>query len=171
MDGKELYAKSPEDAVETMISLYGDQLYRLCILYLKDIHDAQDAVQETFIKAYRHWEAFRHESSELTWLIRIAIRTCRDMRRKSWFHIVDRYWSIEAVEGSQMQTGLDGDVTQAVMELAEKYRLPILLHYYHGLSVKETAFCLQIPLNTALTRLRRGRELLRGKLTEGGELR
>ena len=162
---------SAEEAVEKMLTQYGDELFRLCVLYLKDVHEAQDAVQETFIKVYRNWHSFRHESSEKTWLIRIAIHTCRDMCRKPWFGLIDRYTVVDDVSSWQERDFLNGDVTRAVMELNEKYRVPVLLHYYHGLSVKDVASVLNIPLNTVLTRLKRGRDQLRGKLTEGGELR
>ena len=158
-------------AVEEMMHLYGDQLLRLCAMYLKDVHEAQDAVQETFIKAYRSWPGFRHDSSELTWLVRIAVRTCRDMRRKTWFKIADLRVPVEGMRAKPEKDLLDGDVTQAVMALGEKYRLPILLHYYQGLPVKDVALILDLPQSTALTRLKRGRDQLREKLTEGGDLR
>lgn len=171
MERDALWDLSAAEAVEEMLALHGDALFKLCALYLKDVHEAQDAVQETFMKAYRSWHNFRHESSELTWLIRIAVRTCRDMRRKAWFKITDQRVSVEEMAGETDCDALGGDVTQAVMELNEKYRIPILLHYYHGLPVKDVASVLNIPQSTALTRLKRGREQLRGKLTEGGELR
>ena len=67
--------------IEELIDLYGDAILRLCILYLGDRQLAEDAFQETFLKAWEKWDGFRGESSVKTWLTRIAVNTCRDMLR------------------------------------------------------------------------------------------
>lgn len=172
MENHEREQLSPREAVEMIVREHGDRLYRLCCLYLGNVQDAQDAVQEVLIKVFRHWDTFRYESAVSTWLVRITVYTCRDLRRSNWFRKVDRSFSADDVQDRrENETQLSGDVTQAVMQLPEKYRLPVILHYYQGLAVKDVASILHIPLNTALTRLKRGRDQLRGKLTEGGELR
>ena len=61
--------------LERLINEYGDSLLRMCYLHLKDYHLAEDAVQETFIKAMRSYDSFGHRSSEKTWIMRIAINT------------------------------------------------------------------------------------------------
>ena len=67
---------------------------RICFgraaVYLRDRDMAQDAVQETFLKAYKALGSFRSESTEKTWLYSIALNVCRDMRRSAWFRYVDR---------------------------------------------------------------------------------
>ena len=68
-----------------LMEQYGSSLLRMSALYLKDADLAQDAVQETFIKAYRHFSEYRGESSEKTWLTSICMNTCRDMLRTAWF--------------------------------------------------------------------------------------
>ena len=70
---------SPEKKLERMVDLYQLPLLRLCYAYLHDEELAKDAVQETFIKAYRNLGSFRRDASERTWLNRIAINTCKDM--------------------------------------------------------------------------------------------
>ena len=79
-----------EAVIRRMIGEHQTALLRLCYLYLHDVHLAEDAVQETFIKAYRTLDTFRSASSEKTWLTRIAMRTCCDMRRTFWFRRMDR---------------------------------------------------------------------------------
>ena len=79
-----------EQRLIEMVGTYQRPLLRMCYLMLKDEELARDAVQETFLKAYRALERFRGESSEQTWLTRIAMNTCRDMRRSFWFKHVDR---------------------------------------------------------------------------------
>ena len=81
---------SKEERMERMVALYQLPLLRLCILYLHDEELAKDAVQETFIKAYRNLDGFRSEASEKTWLTRIAVNTCKSVYRSGWFRHVDR---------------------------------------------------------------------------------
>jgi RNA polymerase sigma-70 factor (ECF subfamily) len=76
--------------IEELIDLYGDGILRLCILYLGDRHLAEDAFQETFVKAWKKRDDFRGDSSVKTWLTRIAINTCRDLLRSGWFRTMRR---------------------------------------------------------------------------------
>lgn len=64
-------------------------LLRTCYLLLKDTALAEDALQETFIKAWRSYGNYRGEASEKTWLMRIAVNSCRDMLRGRWFRHMD----------------------------------------------------------------------------------
>lgn len=72
---------SPKQAwtAEALIDAYGDELLRLCLLYLGDRQLAEDAFQETMVKAWRALPDFRGESGAKTWLFHIAVNTCRDM--------------------------------------------------------------------------------------------
>ena len=72
---------SRDQALERMVNQYQGLLLRMCYVYLKDMEQAKDATQETFLKAYRAMASFRGECSEKTWLIQIAVNTCRDMQR------------------------------------------------------------------------------------------
>lgn len=74
--------------IEYLMEKYGDDILRMCYLYLKDYQLAEDAVQETFIKAMNGYESFRHQSSEKTWLVRIAINCCKNIMRTHWFKII-----------------------------------------------------------------------------------
>lgn len=82
--------RDEEEKLESLMATYGTQVKRLCCLYLRDASLAEDAAQETFIKAWRSLASFRGESSERTWLMRIAVNTCRDALRTSWFRRLDR---------------------------------------------------------------------------------
>ena len=73
-----------------MVNQYQTSLLRLCYMQLNDKALAEDAVQETFLKAYKGMEAFRADSTEKTWLMRIAVNTCRDMLRSAWLRHLDR---------------------------------------------------------------------------------
>jgi len=79
MSGALVPSRIREERIERLIDLYEDRLLRLCFLYLHDCTLAEDAVQETFLKAYNALSKFRGESSEETWLMRIAVNTCKDI--------------------------------------------------------------------------------------------
>lgn len=78
------------DYFERLVNQYQTSLLRTCYMYLRDQEQAKDAVQETFLKAYRNLGAFRGESAEKTWLMKIAVNTCHDMRKTGWFRHMDR---------------------------------------------------------------------------------
>ncbi len=78
-----------------LMARFGTDVYRTCFVYLSDAHLAEDAMQETFLKAYKARKSFRGQASPSTWLMRIAINVCKDMRRGSWFRHVDRKISLD----------------------------------------------------------------------------
>ena len=82
--------RTPEEEISRLAEKYQLSLLRLCFAYLHDRTLAEDAVQETFLKAYRSINGFRNESSEKTWLSHIAINCCRDMNKSAWTRFFDR---------------------------------------------------------------------------------
>jgi RNA polymerase sigma-70 factor (ECF subfamily) len=165
MRGSQAPGEAAEQAMEAMMASHGDALLRMCYIYLQDEGLARDAVQETFLKAYRKWDSFRGKSRELTWLTRIAINTCRDMRKTTWFKLFDRRVALDDLpEPGYVQAFRDDTVLQAVTGLAEKYRVVILLYYYQELTQGEIAQALGMPLATVKTRLARAKAQLRTQL-------
>ena len=151
--------------IEDMVVRYQGPLLRLCYAYLHDEELARDAVQETFIKAYRGLDRFREEASEKTWLTRIAINTCKDLRRSGWFRHMDRRIVPEDLpEQSREDEVPDGEVTEAIRSLPPKLRTMILLRYYEGLSLKETAAAAGISLATAKRQISKANQLLHERL-------
>ena len=160
-----------EAVIRRMIGEHQTALLRLCYLYLHDVQLAEDAVQETFIKAYRTLDTFRGASSEKTWLTRIAMRTCCDMRRSFWFRRMDRRITPEmlpdrASEAEEDETAL----TLAVMNLPRREREVILLYYYQDMNMTDIAAALGLTQPTVSYRLRRARERLRQELERREEL-
>ena len=151
-----------------LIRHYEKDLLRICCMYLRDVSLAEDAVQETFIKAYKHMESFRGESSERTWLFSIAVNVCRDMRRSAWFRYIDRSVDVDAL---QIPAGAVSVTNLALMQ--EIARLPrgemeaILLYYYADLSLAEIADMLRISQPAVSKRLKKARHMLKDVL-EGG---
>ena len=81
-----------EQRLNRWIEDYSDSIMRTCFLYLSDQTQAEDATQDTWIKAWKHMDDFERKGivSEKAWLLRIAINTCKDYRRSAWFRHVDR---------------------------------------------------------------------------------
>lgn len=153
--------------IERMMNEHGDGLMKLCFMMLGEHALAEDAVQETFLKAYRAYPKFRHEASEYTWLTRIAVNTCKSLRARAWFRLEDRRANPEDIPGLHAREQWPDDtVLNAVMALKPRYRDPILLHYYQGLPVKEIARALGIAVSTVSVRMLRARNMLKDALKE-----
>ena len=86
-----------ERQLEAWITEYGSDVLRVCAAYLCDRALAQDAVQDTFVKVWRKMDGYRSESSAKTWIMRIAINTCKDYKRTAWLRRVDRTTPAEAL--------------------------------------------------------------------------
>ena len=163
-----------EEGMELLIRNYGDSLLRLCTLYLRDPYLAEDAVQDTYLKIWKHYQRFEGRASEKTWITRIAINTCKSYLSSAWRQ------RVETTEVTQMlEEGLQNsaagrdeyeklgntiDLMKEIMELKEKYRLAILLYYYQELPVPEIAKVMGRQESTVFTLLKRGREQLKKKL-------
>ena len=159
-----------EKRLEKWIARYGDAVLRVCYLTLLDAREAEDAAQETFLKAYRALDGFRGECDEKTWLMRIAIKTCRDMRRSRWTRHVDRRVTPEMLpEASAPFEERDEELTLAVMRLPPKQREAVLLRYYQRMSLAQAAQAMGVTVSTVSRQLGRALRSLRGILEGGRE--
>ena len=153
------------EELENLMELYGDEIKRFCTLQLRDPFQAEDAAQDTFVKAWKALDTFRNESSQKTWLMHIAVNTCRDYQRTGWFRHMDRRIVPEDLpEQSREDEVPDGEVTEEIRSLPSKLRTMILLRYYEGLSLKETAAAAGISLATAKRQISKANQLLHERL-------
>lgn len=151
-----------------LVEQYQTALLRMCYLYLHDAALAEDAVQETFLKAYKAMDTYRGDGSGKTWLMRIAINTCRDMRRSAWFRYVDRRITPEILHEPSVQVEkADEELTLAIMKLPRKLKEVIMLYYYQGMKIAEVAATLEVAPSSVSGRLSRAKKKLRTVL-EGG---
>ena len=139
-------------------------LLRTCCLLLRDAALAEDAVQETFLKAWRAYDDYRRQASEKTWLMRIAVNTCKTILRSREHRLYSQSPNLDDLPLATEDQHPDDTVLNAVLALPEKYREVVTLHYYQGLSSTEVARVLRIPQATVLTRLHRARKLLESQL-------
>lgn len=163
----------PEELVdiERIIKEYGDSLIRMCMIYLKDRALAEDAVQDTFIKVYQKYHTFNKDSEEKTWIMKIAINTCKNYMRTSWFKRVKTGLDLETVSEEKVDVNLleqeaQKQILQEVAELNYKYKEVIMLYYYQELSTKEIAKVLGVKEAAVRVRLQRARQKLNVQLKE-----
>ncbi|MBQ8201033.1 MAG: sigma-70 family RNA polymerase sigma factor [Clostridia bacterium] len=142
---------------------YGSEVKRLCCLYMTDLSLAEDAAQETFIKAWRSLARFRGDCSERTWLMHIAVNTCRDMLRTSWFRRMDRSVTPDELPLTA-PAPQEPELAQAIIRLPQREREAIILRYYQLMSAMEIAHMLNVPVSTVKSRLNRAQKKLRTML-------
>jgi len=166
-------AKGPaitrDEKLEVLVDKYQVSLLKVCFTFLRDRSLAEDAVQETFIKVYQSLDSFQGNSSEKTWIFKIAMNTCRDMLRGRWFRFVDRRIDLSQLpeQTVQLEDG-DKEIMESVMALPVKLREVILLCNFEGMSTYEAAESLGITQQAVSSRLKRAKEKLRKELKEKG---
>lgn len=139
---------------------YGPALQRLAYVYLKNIHDAEDAVQDVFLAYLRSTAVFSTEEQRRAWLMTVTANRCRSLLRSP------RRQTEPLSEELACLPAEESDLLRAVLALEEKYRLPIHLYYYEGYSIAEIAALLHRSAATVGSQLSRGREKLRKMLEE-----
>ena len=147
------------------LSQYGDLINRTCCLILGDRALAEDATQEVFIRAWKSMAQYKGDASPKTWLTKIAINVCRNMRRTAWFRRHDR--SVTPEELPLSVPAEDRTLLLTVQQMPEKFRQVVILRYYQGMSLDECARVLGISRSTAHHRLQKALTQLRIDFVEG----
>lgn len=149
--------------MEALYRRHVKTVWNVCITLLRRPADAEDAVQETFVRLLRSNPEFESEEHEKAWLIRTAQNVCKnDLARAR-----RRDMPLEnAVDAAHSAPEID-ETLAALRTLPEQYRIALYLHYYEGYSAVELAGLLRRPASSIRSDLRRGRERLRALL--GGE--
>ena len=142
-------------------------MLHLCFAYLGDLALSEDAVQETFFRAWKGYGRFRGEAQEKTWLTRIAINACKDLMKSAWARKTDRTVTPDTLpEGAVPFQARDDTVTRAVLALPPKMKEAVLLRWYQGLTLEEMTRVLRLPRSTVNYRLKKAKALLRNELEE-----
>ena len=144
-----------------------DTIYRIAISYTKAQADADDIVQQTFMKLLTKKVLFNDEEHVKRWLIRVCINECNSLFSSFWRKNVE---SMDAmVTEPEFTIQESRELYEAIKALPPKCRVVIYLFYYEGYSSKEIADILHIKEATVRTRLARARKLLRTELKEARE--
>lgn len=167
MDFAQVPCKADEQEIARLMAQYGSSIKRSCYLILKDKALCEDAAQETFVKVWKHLDDLKTLQNEKAWLMRIAMNTCRDMLRGSWFRFLDRRVTPEELPLASEPDDPHPLLAEAILALAARYRQVVVLYYYQGMNTQEMAHALRLSVNTVKSRLTRARKLLKDQL-EGG---
>lgn len=150
------------------VGVYGSMLYRVCLVSLGNSADAEDAVQDTFLKYIQKAPAFETGEHEKAWLIRVALNTCKDIIKHRRPQVDIETVQLSTSEHSVPEQG-SGEVMAALMSLPEKFRTVLILHCVEGYSVNETAKIIGKSPSAVKMRLQKGRKLFEEAYdTEGG---
>jgi len=152
---------------------YFDGLYRMAFARLSSAEDAEDVVQETYLKAFRAFDTFREGTNSKAWLIRILVNSIRDHIRKDG-RTVQSVPLDESIQSSNShfpnpeellcRNEIDPELQSALRSLPETFLTPFLLRELQALSYREIATALDIPIGTVMSRLSRARDMLRKSL-------
>lgn len=177
---KKLISRSQSGDVESFEILIRDyqlRLFRLIISITGNAEDAEDALQETLLQAYRALPKFRGDSSLSTWLYKIALNTTRNWLRSEIRSSSERIVMKMAQVGMDQSSSVDEElfehekresIRKAILKLPDHYRNAILLRHYRDMSYEEIAEVLGIPVGTVRSRIAKGRCLLMKELTAIG---
>ena len=147
----------PADRMEEIMKLYGNMLFRLCLITLGNATDAEDVLQETLIKYLQKAPIFEDTEHEKAWLIRVATNQCRDVLRFRNRHpVVDMADFMEAAQDMP-----DTEIMDALMTLPEKFRMVLILYYVEEYSIEEIAKMIGRTSSAVKMRLQKGRRLLK----------
>lgn len=155
MDGSVLRA----EIVSAAYDKYANMLYRLCVVQLGNTSDAEDVVQDVFVKYMSVLPEFNGEEHEKAWFIRVAINRCHDKRRARAFKSTVPLDSVAQLAAQDN----DAEALEELMALPEKYRTPLILFYVEGYSVKEIAKLLELTEPTVKVRMHRARARLKAE--------
>ena len=155
--------RDPEAFTE-LINLYMKDMYRTAIAILMNDADAADAIQETILTCWERLSTLRENKFFKTWMTRILINKCHDIRNQ-------RIEAVDISEHEELAFHEDEsnlEIKDAIAQLDQKYRVPIMMFYGDGYSIKEIAAILNVPVSTIQTRLSRGRAQL-GRYFDNGK--
>lgn len=143
---------------------YADMLYRLALTYMQNADDAQDAVQDVFVKYMTAAPFLRDDEHERAWLIRVTVNRCCDLLRR---RKIRSYVSLDEIpETAAEDAALESsDVIHCLSKIPEKNRAAIVLHHLEGFSVEEVARMLGVSVSAVKMRLARGREAMKDLLS------
>lgn len=154
-----------KDYISDLLDKYGDMVLRIAYTYLKNRADAEDIVQDVFLRIIDKKPSFNDENHEKSWLIRATINMCKNK--------VNLFWnknkcSIDDVQEFAVSDkyNTDTSVFQAVMALGEKYRVVVYMYYYEGYSTPEIAEVIGKSETTIRSLLHRARNKLKDMLKE-----
>ncbi len=137
-------------------------IYRLCYAFMKNQQDAEDCTEDAFVRAITSDAMFENERHERAWLARAAMNICKDKLKHWWRQKVSDIDSAPEIRDEKAEKDATfRDIREQVMELPDKYKEVVWLHYFEGYSTDEIASILARPPSTVRNQLRDARSKLK----------
>lgn len=149
------------DELEMYINRYRKTVWSAAMCYVKNPSDADDIVQEVFLKMYTHEGSFTDDEHIRAWLIRCAVNMSKNLLRSHWYKFSE---PLEIAENKEYSGNADNDTVDLpalFLKLSPKNRIVVYLHYYEGYSISEISGMLKITETAVGVRLMRGRKQLK----------
>lgn len=141
------------EAMTALVEQYGNEMLRLALLYLGNREQAEDAVQDSFIKIFRAGDP---DKLCKAFVMRVLVNTCKDYRKSGWARTVNLMDEMPEISDPQAPAPSEsGALRAAILALPPKYQEVILLRYYEDMAVGEIARVLGVPQPTVSVRLKR----------------
>ena len=144
------------EKIESLLQTYGNSLFRLSLVMLRNESDAEDAIQDTMIRYLQKAPNFRDADHEKAWLFKVCTNICHDMLRYRKRHPqvdIDTQYHLTEKE-------TDASLLDALMELPERFKLVLILYYVEGYRIHEIAEIIERSPSAVKMRLQKGRNLL-----------
>lgn len=146
----------PAGDVESVVRTYGNMLFRLCLITLGNVSDAEDVIQETMVTYMQKKPEFLDAEHEKAWLITVATNKCKDLLRFRARHpMID----LEQIQEFTVEKS-DSGILEALMTLPEKFRMVLILYYVEEYRIEEIAKVIGKTPSAVKMRLQKGRKLL-----------
>ena len=160
-----------EEAYVELLNIYGNKLLKTCFLMIKDEKEAEDIVQETFIKVFKYIKNFKGNSSLYTWIYKIAHNTIRDKYRNKIISIEYEDYSLskDNIEEFILDKEDKAILREGLNEMNFIYKQVLVLFYFDDFSISEISEILDEKEGTIKSKLSRGRSILRENLIRGGK--
>jgi len=149
------------------VTAYHRTIFRLAFNCLGSRSDAEDIVQDTFLKLYQYKKPFNDEEHKKAFLLRTASNLCKDLLKSAWFR--RRTALDENIPADNDFSKSEEVLSEYILRLKHKYRCVIFLFYYEGYSVKEIAVILKMSETSVTTSLNRARNQLKKELSDNEE--
>jgi len=179
-----MFSRTPDQTrqeFEQVALPQADALYNFAVKMTRNRRDAEDLVQDAYMRAFRFFHRFEQGTNIRAWLFRILKNTYINNYRKvqrtpdhvDWAQVEEFYDTVtpddllkrhKNPEELLLESGIDGRIQQAIADLPEEYRAVVLLNFVEEMSYREIAEVLEIPMGTVMSRLHRGRKFLQKQL-------
>jgi RNA polymerase sigma factor (sigma-70 family) len=158
--------KGDKTAYAQLVEKYYKQVFLICLGIVGNVHDAEDVAQETILKGFMEISTLRESSRFCPWIIKIARSLCINFVRRD-----QRGRRILEKKAAQTdgQSGLDYNLQRAIEKLPMEIRLPLVMYYFDGQSVKKVADNLEMSTSAVYSKLRSGIKELHRLLAEQGD--